>query len=292
MSAYGYFPGCSLTISNKPYDTSVRGLMAALGVKIEELHDWNCCGATAYMAVRETRAFVISARNLALAEQARYDQLVTACSACYTTLNKTNHYLADNKVLRTKVTGALGAAGLAYSGAVTVRHVLDLLVNDIGKDAIQAKVTRPLEGLKIAPYYGCQITRPYSTFDDPERPETMDYLLSWVGAQPVDFSLKTSCCGSMLMTTSPDVALGLVKSLLANAIAKGADVIATACPLCQINLEAYQGKVNSAYGTNYSLPVVYFTQIVGLALGVQPSSLGLGKELVPTTKAFAAYAKG
>lgn len=289
---YAYFPGCSLTVSNKPYDTSVRSLMAALCAPIEELHDWNCCGATAYMSVRETRAFVISARNLALTERAHHEQLLTACSACYTTLNKTNHYLAENEPLRVKVRGALGAAGLSYSGGVRVRHVLDVLVNDIGKEAIQAKVTRPLEGLKIAPYYGCQITRPYSTFDDPERPDAMDHLLSWVGAQPVDYSLKTSCCGGMLMTTSPAVALGLVKSLLANATAKGADLIATACPLCQINLEAYQGKVNNTYGTNYTVPVAYFTQVVGLAVGLQPSSLGLGKELVPTTKAFAAYAKG
>lgn len=289
---HAYFPGCSLLVSNKPYDVSVRALMSALGHEVEELPDWNCCGATAYMSVRELSAFLISARNLALAAGKGHSQLLTACSACYTTLNKTNHYFAEDPSLRTKMGNALAAAGLTYGGGVEVRHILDVIVNDVGKTAIKAKVVRPLEGLRVAAYYGCQLTRPYASFDDAEQPQTMDELLSWVGASPVEFSLKSRCCGGMLMSTEPDVALGLVRSLLANAAAKGANVIATACPLCQINLEAYQDKVNSRFGTNFSMPVAYFTQIVGVALGLAPAQVGLGKELVPTAQVFAQYVRG
>jgi heterodisulfide reductase subunit B2 len=259
---------------------------------LEELTDWNCCGATTFMSVRELYAFAVSARNLALAEARQVTDLLVACSACYTTLNKANIYMSEDADLRKRITGALGAAGLRYDGSVRVRHVLDFLVNDVGREAIESKVVNSLSGLKVAAYYGCQMTRPFDTFDDAEFPVTMDNLLSWTGAEPVNYPLKTRCCGAMLMTTSGKVALDLVHSLLKCAVDNGANVIVTACPLCQFNLEAYQDQVNRTYGTNISIPIAYFTQVLGVAMGIPLQGLELGKELVPTVKAFASYTGG
>lgn len=289
---YAFYPGCSLTVSNKSYDASVRAVARVLDLPLEELHDWNCCGATTFMSVRELAAFAVSARNLALAEQSKVTDLVAACSACYTTLNKANVYIAEDAALRSKVVGALNAAGLDYHGGVKVRHILDVLFNDVGRAKIDSKVSTKLTGLKVACYYGCQITRPFDLFDDAELPTTMDELLSWTGAEPVDYPVKTRCCGGMLMTTNGKVATDLVRGLLMAAVDGGADVIATACPLCQYNLEAYQSRVNAAYGTGFQVPVVYFTQILGLALGLSAADLMLGKEMVPTLPTFAAYVGG
>jgi heterodisulfide reductase subunit B2 len=289
---YAYYPGCSLTVSNKAYDVSVRAVAKALDHPLEELTDWNCCGATTFMSVRELYAFAVSARNLALAEARQVTDLLVACSACYTTLNKANIYMSEDADLRKRITGALGAAGLRYDGSVRVRHVLDFLVNDVGREAIESKVVNSLSGLKVAAYYGCQMTRPFDTFDDAEFPVTMDNLLSWTGAEPVNYPLKTRCCGAMLMTTSGKVALDLVHSLLKCAVDNGANVIVTACPLCQFNLEAYQDQVNRTYGTNISIPIAYFTQVLGVAMGIPLQGLELGKELVPTVKAFASYTGG
>ncbi len=288
---YTYYPGCSLEVSNKAYDQSARGVSKALGANLIELEDWNCCGATNYMSVRELRSFAISARNLALAEKLKRD-LVTVCSACYTTLSKTHHYLADNEKLRADVNDALSAVQLNYGGTVNVRHLLDVYVNDVGIDNIAAKAKKKLTGLRVAPYYGCQITRPHATFDDAEFPVTMDKLFAALGADVTDYPLKAKCCGGMLMTTAENVALKLTKSLLDCAVRGKADCIVTTCPLCHFNLDAYQDKVNRMFGTNFSVPILYFTQLIGVALGMNGKEISLGQELVPAEKVLSAYMGG
>jgi len=202
-------------------------------------------------------------------------------------LKKANLYFREHERLRSRISGALAAAGLEYHGRVKVRHLLDVLVNDVGCEAISQRVTRPLEGVKVAPYYGCQIGRPEPSFDDPEYPETLDTLLTAIGAEAVSYPLKAECCGGMLMTTSEDVCQSLAKRLLECAVENGAQCIATICPLCNVNLEAYQGKLNRRFGTEFAIPVLPFTQLVGLALGVEPKKLGLGMELVSAAKALA-----
>ena len=286
---YLYYPGCSPKTSNKAYDLSARAVGQALGCELVELEDWNCCGATAYMSVRELSAFVIASRNLALAEQQGGGDLVTVCSACLTVLNKANRYMAENPDLRRTVTEALAVVGLEYHNGIRARHFLDVLVNDVGLEAIAGKAVNRLDGLRVAPYYGCQVSRPHGTFDDREFPMTMDRLFSRLGAEVVPFPLKARCCGGMLMSTNEEIALRLVRDLLACAVEHGAQVMATACPLCHINLEAYQDKVNARFGTRYALPIVYFTQLVGVALGLSKKDLGLGMELVPTEEVFARY---
>lgn len=287
---YLYYPGCSLESAGKPYDESLRAVFRALGVKLEELGDWNCCGATMYMSVDEPTSLAISARNLALAERDEGRDLVAPCSACYTVLLKTNRYLRESPELKMKVDRILGEVGLRYDITVRVRHPLDVLVNDVGVDAIARAAKRSLGGVFFAPYYGCQIVRPERGFDDPENPSQMDVLFEKLGAKAVDFPMKTRCCGGMLMTTFPEVALQLVKELLECAVENGAQCVITTCPMCQINLEAYQKRVNKKFGTTFDIPLLFFTQLLGVALGCSEKELGLQRNLVPLKGQLAALA--
>jgi heterodisulfide reductase subunit B len=277
---YLYYPGCSLESSGKAYDESLRAVFRALGVQLTELKDWNCCGATMYMSVDETISLAISARNLALAEQNGSRELIAPCSACYTVLLKTNRFLRDSPELKTKVDRILGEAGLKYDLSVVVRHPLDVLVNDIGIEVIALGAKRRLEGVCFAPYYGCQIVRPERGFDDHEFPTTMDRMFERLGARSAYFPLRSRCCGGMLMTTFPEVCLQLVKDLLECAAENDAQCIVTTCPMCQMNVEAYQQRVNKRFGTSFRVPVLFFTQLLGLALGCSEQELGLQRNLI------------
>jgi len=280
---YAYYPGCSLEKTQRGYDESVREVFAALDQELIEIDDWNCCGATMYMSVKETVSMAVSARNLALAERMGLDVLAP-CSSCFTVLAKTNRVLNSIPEMHRDVNEALAEGGLAYSGKTAVRHPLDILVNEVGMDAILRKQKRSLDGLKIAPYYGCQIVRPDKGFDDQENPVLLDRLLGAVGGEIVPFPLKVRCCGGMLMTTFEDTALSLNRDLLACAVQNGAEVMVTTCPLCHMNLEAYQDRINARYGTAFALPILYFTQLLGLVLGVSSQRLGLDGSLLPLGK--------
>jgi len=277
---YTYYPGCSLESTSRAYDESLRKVFELLKLELHELTDWNCCGATMYMSIDGPLASTISARNLALAEPLGYD-VVAPCSSCFTILSKTHRLMRENAEIRTRIGEALAPAGLKYELNLRIRHPLDVLVNDVGVELIRLQVKRDLAGLRIANYYGCQIVRPERGFDDRENPTTMDNLFEALGAVNVYFPMKVRCCGGMLMTTYPEVALKLVKDLLECAEENGAECIATTCPLCQINLEAYQGRVNARFETKFKIPVLFFTQLVGLALGASPRDLGFHRQLIP-----------
>lgn len=287
---YLYYPGCSLEYGGKPYDESLRAVFRALGVRLTELQDWNCCGATIYMSVDETISLAISARNLALAEQNGKHDMIAPCSACYTVLLKTQRVLSESPELKATVDQILGEAGLKCSLGVAIRHPLDVLVNDIGIETIAAMAKLRawkespapiLQEVCFAPYYGCQIVRPERGFDDRELPTTMDRLFERLGAKTAYFPLKTRCCGGMLMTTFPEVSLELVKNLLECATDNHADCIVTTCPLCQMNLEAYQKRINKRFGTSFQIPALFFTQLLGLGLGCSEQELGLHRNLIP-----------
>lgn len=277
---YSYFPGCSLKGTGRAYEESLLPVMKYLGIDLDELDDWNCCGATAYMAIDEVRACVLAARNLALAEQKGKAHLMAPCSACYLVLNKTQHYMHEYPVMKEKVVKALATANLKCRDDLPVRHPLDILINDVGLEAIKQKVSKPLKGLKVAAYYGCQIVRPYSTFDDQTNPVTMDRLMEALGATVVRYPLKTKCCGGSLTGTVPEAGLRLSYILLKEAIKRGADVIATVCPLCQFNLDSYHDKIEAKWEP-VPIPTVYFTQLMGLAFGLPEKELGLHRSLVP-----------
>ncbi len=287
---YTYFPGCSLKGTGRAYEESLLPVLRALGLEMEELDDWNCCGATAYMAVDEVKACVMASRNLAMAEKTAHAEMMAPCSACYLVLNKTQHYLQESPSVRGVIEKALAEVDLTYSGKVAVRHPLDVVVNDLGLDKVRKLVKRPLTGLKVAAYYGCQIVRPYATFDDQRDPQTMDRLLEALGCTVVHFPLKTRCCGASLTGTLPEAGLRCTQIILAEAIRCGADVVATVCPLCQFNLDGYHHKIRKLWG-DCRIPTVYFSQLMGLAFGLGERELGLHRNMIrmkPLPKAAAA----
>jgi heterodisulfide reductase subunit B len=288
---YGFYPGCSLSHSARPYDLSIKAVCPPLGIQLEEINDWNCCGATEYFSLHKTAAYALVARNLALAaRQDGMEQVVAPCSACYLNLRKADHYLHKYPKLAELTNEALAAGGLHYdAGRLQVRHLIDVVVNDVGYDAIAAKVTKPLSGLRVAAYYGCLIVRPEfgARLDDPEYPTHMDKLMATLGAEVVDFPLKTHCCGGHMTQISAATAFELIRQILQNAADYNADVIVTMCPMCQLNLDGYQSQVNRHFGTDYRLPVLYFTQMMGLAMGFGAKELGIGGEIVSAAEALA-----
>ncbi len=221
------------------------------------------------------------ARNLAIAERESNGSrtLVAPCSLCYVNLAKTNKYVRTDTTLAGKVNDALGAAGLSYTpGSVEVRHLFEIVIHDVGADAVREKVVRPLNGLKVAPYLGCLVTRP-----DPEKrwrakehPREFDRLLAALGAEVLDYPLRTDCCGGHLSQISPGMGLEMIRRLLDSAERLGADVLATICPMCQMNIDLYQAEVNRRFKTDYRIPILFFTQLVGLAFGMEAKALGIG----------------
>jgi heterodisulfide reductase subunit B len=278
---YLYYPGCSLKSSGKLYEDSLLAVFKTLGVEVQELEDWNCCGATNYMSINEDHAIAITARNLALAEMQGGGELIAPCAACYMGLLKTQNYLATDPVLKEKVCEKLSAVGLNCDIKVKVRHPLDVLVNEVGLDAIRKAVKNPLGSVKAACYYGCQLVRPFASFDDAHDPQTMDKIARALGAEPVDWPIKTRCCSGSMTSTMTHIGLSMNFELLKEAKLRGANVMLTACPLCQFNLECFQGKISRQFHEEVKMPVMYFTQLMGLAFGIPAKELGLNKMLSP-----------
>jgi heterodisulfide reductase subunit B2 len=289
---YAYYPGCSLECNAAAYDVSVREVAGLLGITLVEVDDWNCCGATEYFSQDELAACAIIARNLALVDP-RIGQLVAPCAACYQNLKKTDKLMADFPEMNQKINQCLAAGGLSYQpGRVAVRHMLDVIHDDVGEAAVRRKVVKPLVGLRVAPYYGCQVVRPIRSGDCTEYPMKMDELLTWLGAEVVDYPVKAHCCGGHMTQISEPQAFELIRRLLQSAQDYQADMILCMCPMCQLNLDGYQGRVNGNFNTSFSLPIMYFTQLVGIAFGIDPEKLGFGKELVPAMPVLKAKMEG
>ena len=283
---YAYYPGCSLERNSAAYDVSVREVADVLGIKLVELDDWNCCGATEYFSQDKLTASAVIARNLALVEP-NMEQLVAPCAACYLNLKKTDHLMAESPEMGAQINECLAAGGLSYKpGRVQVRHILDVIYTDIGEAAVRDKVVKPLSGIRVAPYYGCQVVRPLADFDNTEYPMKMDELFGWVGAEVVDYPVKAHCCGGHMTQISEPQAFELIRRLLQSAAEYHADVILCMCPMCQLNLDAYQSRVNSFFGTNFKIPILFFTQMLGVAFGLEPKKLGFGKEIVTAPAAL------
>lgn len=280
MNRYAYYPGCSLKGNARPYEESILPVFREVGVPLEELDDWNCCGATAYFSVDDTMATAISGRNLSLAEKSDRN-ILAPCAGCYLTLRKSNEFLNGRSARAAKILNDLKTSGCEYHGTVSVKHPLEVLKNDIGYDKIAALVKRPLKGLKVACYYGCQLVRPFTDFDDPDHPTSLDKLMSAAGAQPVEYAAKTRCCGGSLTGTIEEVGLRLNYILLKEAKRKKADCIVTICPLCQFNLEFAQDKISKTFKDDVRIPVLYFSQVLGLALGVAKKDLGFARSIIP-----------
>jgi len=271
---YAFFPGCSLAATGRAYGMSCLEVARILDLDLPELDDWNCCGTSVFQIVDELSSLTLGGRNLALAEKTGSEDIVTPCSGCFYTLQKANHTLADLLERKREVNERLGEAGLSYGGGVRVRHLLDVVVNDVGLDEIKSRVTRPLTGLKVVCYYGCLLTRPpaVSGAANPEYPLDMDRLAAALGAEVLNWSYKTDCCGAFSTLPNREQGLKLTDRILSNARQTGAEMVVAACALCQGNLDMYQGD-----GEQEPLPVVYFTQLMGLAFGLTPEAVGLDK---------------
>lgn len=276
MTPLLYYPGCSLIGTAGAYDRSTRTLLTVLGVEMEELSDWTCCGATAAAAISDALGLVLPARNLALAERQRpHSTLMAPCSACYLNLKRTEEVCRTFPEALSDLNQMLASEELVLSSHTTVMHLLALLNHDNICGEFEAVVRRSLNGLVVAPYYGCQCLRPYPVFDDPETPTSMEALLISTGASIFDWRMGPKCCGASHMTTKPQIALELSGAILA--AAKGADAIATVCPMCHLNLSGHQKKISRLKGRDLSIPVYYLPQLLGLALGIDPEDLGLNK---------------
>jgi heterodisulfide reductase subunit B len=278
---YAYYPGCSGEGSASAYDLTSRMVAEALDLEMEEIKDWNCCGATEYFSIDHLPAYALVARNLALINAEETPQVVAPCSACYVNLKKVDENMGKYKQLNADVNEALAVGNLSYRpGSVKARHFLDVVCNDVGCDVVASKATKSMAGMTLIPYYGCYIGRPEKSFDDTENPQTLDRLLKGLGATVPDYALKSSCCGGHMSQISTDVALGILRRLLDLADRLGGDAIVVPCPMCQLNLDGYQSLVNSKFGTNYKMPIIYFTQVMGLAFGMDPDTLKFEEGIV------------
>lgn len=279
---YVFYPGCAVHSSSKEYVDSCKTISRILGVDLIEVPDWNCCGAIdAVYSYKPYYSIALAARNLALAEKVGTD-VVTLCSACYFTLLRTNKLLQENAEIKDRVQRALSSIGLSYNFGVRVRHYLEALLTDVGLEKIKKQVKTPLTTLNVASYYGCLLVRPpgLTNFDDPEHPTRMDELVETLGASKVDYYSKTKCCGASLGMTDETVMLKLSRNILLEAKNAGANCMITACPLCQFNLDARQKDIESKFDVKIGLPILHFTQLMGLAFGLEQKELGLERNCV------------
>ncbi len=273
--SYTFYPGCSLEGTAKDFHRSTLAVAAKVGLDMPEIEDWICCGSTAAHNTDAFLADALPARNL---QAAGGRTVAVACAACYSRLKMANHHIAGDPAVRARVAQVVGSD---YDGLTPVRHLLEILGEDMGAE-VAAAVRRPLSGLKVACYYGCLLSRPpeVTRFDDAENPTLMDRLLETAGATVVDWPHKTECCGASFSITDPSIILDLTDQILAMARAAGVDCVATACPLCQLNLDMRQKDIEAKRGHRYDLPVFYFTQLLGLAMGCSERELSLGSLFV------------
>jgi len=276
---YAYYPGCSLHSTAREYDLSTKEVANALGIELIEIPDWVCCGATPAHLTMHLLSLALPVKNLIKAKALGSYEVVTGCAACFNRLSIANHFMQNDKEHCEKVEKIVGGP---YKGEVKVRHFLDVLVNAFGLNNLRDCLMKELAGLKVACYYGCLLTRPAEIvkLDDLEDPHLMDDLMRAIGVESVQWPYKTECCGASFSLTKTDIVLKLSGDILQMAADEGARAIVVACPLCQSNLDLRQAMINKKYKKDFNMPIFYFTQLVGLALGIDGKKLGLEKHIV------------
>ncbi|MDP3803965.1 MAG: CoB--CoM heterodisulfide reductase iron-sulfur subunit B family protein [Candidatus Omnitrophota bacterium] len=276
---YAYYPGCSLHSTSKEYDLSTKEVARALGIDLAEIDDWICCGATPAHITMQLLSIALPVKNLLQARSMNSCEVVTCCAACFNRLKTANHFMRSKPEMAEKVEKIVGQP---YKGEVEVRHFLDVVANVYGLGNLKERVVKELKGLKVACYYGCLLTRPKDVtgFDDVEEPHLMDDVMKVIGAEPIEWPYKVECCGASFSLTRTDIVLKLSGDILQMASDGGAQAIVVACPMCQSNLDLRQGMINKKYNKNFNIPILYFTQVVGLALGIEQDKLGFRKHIV------------
>jgi heterodisulfide reductase subunit B2 len=287
MHKLTYFPGCSAHGTSEEFDHTLKLVMKTLDVQMEEIPDWNCCGATSAHVMTENLALALPMRNLVLAEKLENKTMGIACASCYSRMKGTKKHLDEHPDLAKKINSTVIDEG-EYKGDIDIQSMLQYCFEVIGPEVIKSKVTKPLTGLKVACYYGCLLTRPKDVthFDSPEYPMSMDILMEALGAKAVEFDYKTECCGASFSISNTEVVESLSGKILEVAKESGAHMIVVACPLCQSNLDMRQPDIEKHSGRKFDLPVMYFTQLMALAFGFPEKELKFPKHIVPVQEAL------
>jgi heterodisulfide reductase subunit B2 len=275
---YAYYPGCSAESTARDQYMSIREVAEALDIDLIEPKGWTCCGSTPAHHTDKILSLALPAANLLMAKKMGLD-IVVFCAACYNRMKVANFEIQKNAKVRKEVCDSLGED---YDGSVNVIHFVEVLIKNIGIKKLQEAFTHSLEGLKVANYYGCLLVRPrdVTNFDDPENPTIMDSLVTIMGGESIDWPQKVECCGGGFALTRTDIVIELSNSILGMAKAAGAECMAVACPMCQVNLDLRQSDINKVKKSNYNIPIVYITQLIGLCLGITPEKLGMDKCIV------------
>lgn len=289
---FTYYPGCSSQGSARHLDESLRAILPRLGVELDEIDDWNCCGASVgHIGGCQTPNLALTARTLAKAERKGGADVLTGCAACYLNTHGGAEKIRTDARKRAQMNIALGQAQLSYDADLHVRHACEVLVNDVGLERIAGQVRRPLRGLKVAGYVGCQTVRPFAAtegggrFDATDEPRFLDDFTRACGAEALPFSNKTSCCGASVAVMHPERCLPLIRAILEEARERQADVICTPCPLCQTNVEMVQREINRQFATDFRIPVVFYSQLMAVAFGLDPvRHAALQRNTIPAEK--------
>jgi heterodisulfide reductase subunit B2 len=283
---YGYFPGCSSESTARDMHESTLEAAKALGIELVEPEGWTCCGATAGHQTDKFLSVALPAASLAKVKDDGLD-MVVSCAACYNRMEVANHEIQNNAEMRKNVREALGRD---YDGSVNVKHFMEVILQDVGIEKIKESVKHSLNGMKVACYYGCLLVRPneVTKLDDPENPTFLDKIVTALGGESLDWPHKVECCGGGLSMSRTDVVVSLTDSILEMAKKSGAQCIAVACPMCQINLDLRQLDIKKQLGKEYNMPIVYITQLIGLCLGVPKNRLGLDKLMISPSKVIEA----
>ena len=287
---YSFYPGCSSErkASASNYMVSVESMCKTLDIKLNEIPDWNCCGASiGYAEGGELPRHVMNARNIALSEKHNGNQdIVATCAACWLGAKELQERINHSTTLTADINDILKDAGLAYQGKQKIRHMVEVLIEDLGYEEMAKPVKKPLEGIKIAGYVGCQTNRPFGVDGESfENPKYLDKLTEIMGAEAVEkYDQKVTCCGGALAFSEPEKSQAQIKKIIESAYDFGAEMIVTPCPVCQMNVEVYQGQINKKYGTKFNIPVVYYSQLMAVAYGASAKEAGLDGNIVRATR--------
>jgi heterodisulfide reductase subunit B len=278
-----YYPGCTLHASSALYDVQSQRVFNEMGIHLKEIEDWNCCGATSAGKVNDFLAVAMPARNLGIAEAAGFSEMVIPCSACYSRTLVAQNQLMDNEELKNEINTELTKE---VQGTIKISSILEVLLTRVPSDELKEKVVNKLKGIVAACYYGCLQTRfPYDVPvpDDVENPQGMENILKILGAKSVDWSYKTDCCGASASVNDEDTAFALMARILKDAAAREANCLVVTCPLCQLNLDAYQEKFCNAHGIEERLPIFFITEFIGIAMGMDVEELQIDRHFIDGT---------
>lgn len=275
-----YYPGCSLHASSELYDIQSRIVFRRLGLELKEIEDWNCCGATSAIKTDDFLAIALPARNLGIADASGLSEIVIPCSSCYSRMIVSQKKLVDDPGLKNKINAELTKK---VEGKIKISSILEVLVSKAISGEIAEKSIKKLEGLKPVCYYGCLLTRfpcDVEVPDNVENPQGMEIVCKVMGAQPLDWSYKTDCCGASAVINDTDTSLFLMSRIFKDALSRGANCFITTCPMCQLNMDAYQDRVGEKYGIRKRLPVYFITELLGIAMGFSPKEMQLNRHFI------------